>query len=196
MEAVTPSFRMSFNHGLLRPAPLLFGAMLWTGGVLQGRATDWQTILGASPFGPSVTAATQANTGVEFRGVVQEGNICLVNLYQSAAKASYWIPVGDEAAGLLVRSYDEVTGRVSVVQGGRLLVLPLKQFRVALLGDNVPLKLLGPAERVSESEAPHMPDFMRELPPEARKLLEETRRRRAIRWPALSTAGDKPATSP
>lgn len=187
---------MSFNHGLPRPALLLLGAMLCTGGSLTGRAADSQPMLGDSPFSQTVAAPANSAPGVEFRGLVQEGNICLVNLYLSATKLSHWIPVGAEAAGLQVTSYDKETGLVSVIQAGRPISLPLKQSRVALQGNNLPLKLLGPAERVSAGEAPTMPDFMRDLPPEARKLLEEARRRRAIRWPELPAGPITPKTTP
>lgn len=161
-----------------------------------GRGADRQSVLVDSPLGPAVAAPATVPAGVEFRGVVREGNVWLVNLYQATTKKSHWVPVGGEAAGLQVKSYDEVTGRVSVMQGGQPLLLPLKQSRVALLGDNTPLKLLGPAERVSEAEAPQMPDFMRDLPPEARKLLEEARRRRAIRWPAMAAEVAPPVARP
>lgn len=188
---------MNINHGRPRPALLLLGALLSTGSVSVGRGADSHAGLVDSPFQPpAATAPVTVPAGVEFRGVVREGNVWLVNLYQVATKKSHWVPVGGEAAGLLVKSYDEETGRVAVIQGGQPLLLPLKQSRVLLQGDNTPLKLLSPAERVTEAEAPQMPDFMRDLPPEARKLLEEARRRRAIRWPAMAADVAPPAARP
>jgi hypothetical protein len=170
--------------------------MLSAGSVSVGRGADLQAGLADSPFGPAVAAPATVPAAVEFRGVVREENVWLVNLYQVATKKSHWVPVGGEAAGLLVKGYDEKTGRVSVMQGGQPLLLPLKQSRVVLQGDNTPLKLLGPAERITEAEAPQMPGFMRDLPPEARKLLEEARRRRAIRWPAMTAEAAPPAARP
>jgi len=187
---------MNINHGRPRPGMLLLGAVLLLGGVPVSRGADGQSVLVDSPFGPTVTVPATVPSGVEFRGVVQEGNVWLVNLYQAATKKSHWVPVGGEAAGLLVKSYDEATGRVAVMQGGQPLFLPLKQSRVVLKGDNTPLKLLGAAERVTEAEAPQMPEFMRDLPPEARKLLEEARRRRAIRWPTMPAEVALPVARP
>lgn len=187
---------MSTNHGLPRPALLLLGALLSTGSASAGRGADLPSVLVDSPFAPTVAAPAMVPAGVEFRGIVREGNVWLVNLYQVATKKSHWLPVGGEAAGLRVKSYDEATGRVSVMQGDQPLLLPLKQSRVALQGNNTPLKLLSPAERVSEAEAPQMPEFMRDLPPEARKLLEEARRRRAIRWPEMTAEVAPPVARP
>jgi hypothetical protein len=187
---------MSTKHGRLRAALLLLGAVISTESRAAGGGSDLPPGLADSPFGPTVAAPATTPAGVEFRGIVREGNVWLVSLYEVATKKSHWIPVGGEAAGLLVKGYDEVTGRVSVLQGGKLLLLTLKQSRVVLQGDNTPLKLLGPAERVTEAESPQMPEFMRDLPPEARKLLEEARRRRAIRWPAMPVEAVPAAARP
>lgn len=183
---------MSINHRRLRPALLLLGVVLTTGSLAVGRGADRPSMLVDSPFGPTVTAPATVLAGVEFRGVVREGNVWLVNLYAAVTNKFYWLPVGGGAAGLLVKSYDEATGRLTVLQGDEPLLLSLKQSRVLLQGNNTPLKLLGPADRITEAEAPHMPEFLRDLPPEARKLLEEARRRRAIRWPSMAAEGTPP----
>jgi hypothetical protein len=191
--------RKSYTLGRSRPALLLHGAVLSIGLMCAGRAADHASVLAKPPTGPAATATAAPTTvpaAVEFRGVVREGNVWWVNLYQVATKKASWIPVGGEAAGLLVQGYEEATGRVSVLAGGQPLLLPLKQSRVVLQGDHTPLKRLDPAERVTPTEAPQMPDFMRDLPPEARKLLEEARRRRAIRWPAMPVEAAPPAARP
>lgn len=140
-------------------------------------------------------AALGANEtgGLEFRGVVQEGEVWLVNVHRTATNTSQWIPVGSEADGVLVRNYDETATQLTVVQKGRTLVLPLKRYRVSLSGPTAPLKLLTPAEQAAAGDLPNMPDYLRELPPEARKLLSEVHRRPAIRWPETpGTAKPKP----
>jgi hypothetical protein len=191
--------RKSNHLGRSRPALLLLGAVLLAGGMSGEPAADRMSVLAHPPFGPApaaTAAAASVPAAVEFRGVVREGNVWLVNLHLVATKKSHWVQVGGEAAGLLVQGYDEATGRVSVLSAGQPLVLSLKQSRVVLQGDNAPLKLLDPAERITAAEAPQMPDFMRDLPPEARKLLEEARRRRAIRWPAMPVEAAPPAARP
>lgn len=156
---------MSSYPGLARLALLLFGA----------------AVAGAA------SAAPAENGGLEFRAVVQEGDVWLVNLHQSSLNVSQWMRVGAESGGLLIKSYDERTEQVTVVRQGREVVLPLQRYRVSVSGPTAPLKLLGPAELVSPAQAPGMPEYLRNLPPDARKLLEDVRRRRAIRWPAPAT---------
>ncbi len=121
---------------------------------------------------------------LEFRGVVQEGELCLVNLHDPATKVSRWVAVGGEADGWRVVRFDADATQLVVQRAGRSQTLPLKRYLVSVDGPTAPLKLLPPDQRVPASVAPDMPDYLRELPPEARRLLSEVRRRPAIRWPA------------
>lgn len=187
---------MNSPSGRLLPALLLRGALLCPVAGIAAADQAGAALLGASPFGPTTAPAAPAGPGLEFRGVVQEGNLWLVNLVEPATLASRWIPVGGEAAGWAVESYDEASGCVTVRQAGRPLVLPLKQARVVALGDNAPLKLLALDGKTPAEAAPAGPEHLRGLPPEARKLLEDARRRRAIRWPAAAAEAPKPPTSP
>lgn len=196
IEPVTPHVAMNIINGRLRPVLFYIGVVLSTGSISVSQATDGQPRFADSPFETGLAVSAPVRAGVEFRGIVREGDVWLVNLYAAATKKSYWLPVGGGAAGLLVKSYDEATGRLTVLQGDEPLLLSLKQSRVLLQGNNTPLKLLGPADRITEAEAPHMPEFLRDLPPEARKLLEEARRRRAIRWPAMVPDAAAPVARP
>ena len=151
-------------------------------------AADWQSLTGNSPFGQTAAPIQAVSDELEFRGVVQEEDIYLVNLFSPATKTSQWLPVPGSAPGLKVQAYDEATGKLRIVQAGRPVTLLLKRASVARLKDNAPLKPLDPSQQVSPDAEPGVPDFLRELPPEARKILEEVRRRRAIRWPAKGSA--------
>ena len=133
------------------------------------------------------------NGGLEFRGVVQEDAVWLVNIHDSATNISRWIPVGGEAGGVAVRSYDDAAVQVVVAERGNSVVLPLKRYFISVNGPTAPLRLLGPGEQVPAAENPAMPDYLRELPPDARKILSDVRRRPAIRWPApAGTTQPKP----
>ncbi len=184
---------MNPHLGRSRPALLLLGALFWAGSLAAGPGADNQIARANSSAGPR---AASVSGSVEFRGAVQEDGVWLVNLWLMATNKSCWLAVGAGVDDLVVKGYDEATGRLSVVQGGQPLNLALQQARVILAGSNTPLKRLGPAERITEAEAPHLPEFMRDLPPEARKLLEEARRRRAIRWPAMPADGALPVLRP
>lgn len=169
-------------------------------------AADWQTLLGNSPFGQTASDAPAASApnDLEFRGVVQDGGVYFVNLYNPATKTSQWIEVNGKVPGLEVQSYDATADKVQITQAGRSLTLPLKQARVALVAAPVPVpaptgdKGANPEARENLDErraqirdmvrarlengpngepAP----LMRNLPPEAQAMIEEYRRRRAER---------------
>lgn len=154
-------------------------------GVVRLPAEDWQALLGNSPFGQTSTATPSGAPAddFEFRGVVEEEGSYLVNLYEPGTKTARWVAVPGQAEGLSVEAYDAGAQQVRITLAGRSLVLPLKLARVSLLGNTAPRQLIDPAKPPSAEEVEGMPEFMRNLPPEARRMLQEVRRRRAIREP-------------
>lgn len=181
-------------------------------------ATDWQALLGNSPFG-QVAAAPAENVATgdfEFRGVVQEGGVYLVNLYNPTTKTSQWLEVSGKAPGLEVQAYDAVAEKVQINQAGRTLTLPLKQARVALVAAPPP-PTENPAPNVEGQEGPggdrraqirelirnrvegapgaDRTQAVRNLPPEAQAMIEEFRRRRAERA-ANQPGGTAPVERP
>ena len=152
---------------------------------LPAFAADWQGLLGNSPFGGSAeTAAAPASGELEFRGVVQEGDVVLVNLYNPTTKTGSWVPVQGQAAGVTVQAYDAQGGRISVATGGRQLTLPLKQAKVALVQPTPAAPAGGQPGQAGQpgqggdGGRGQMPDFLRNLPPEARAALEAARQMR------------------
>lgn len=163
------------------------------------RAADWQSLLGNSPFGQAAAATTGATGELEFRGVVQDDGVYLVNLYNPATKTSQWIAVNGKAPGIEVQSYDAASDKVQVNQAGRSLTLPLKQSRVTLVaaaaapagaqGANAegPQNFENRRAQIRDmirARLENGPDggpspLMRNLPPEAQAMIEEYRRRRA-----------------
>jgi len=158
-------------------------------------ATDWQSLVGNSPYGQSAAQPAVSGGEIEFRGVVVEGGVQLINLYDPTTRTSQWIPVKGQAAGLGVQSYNAASDQVQVVQGGRTLTLPLKQTRVALIqapsanagaapeskaaNDGAGEERRGEMRERRENGGPAQ--ALRNLPPEAQAMIEEFRRRRANR---------------
>ncbi|MDI1335448.1 MAG: hypothetical protein PSU94_04615 [Lacunisphaera sp.] len=168
-------------------------------------AADWQSLLGNSPFGATGPATTAATGDLEFRGVVQEEGVYLVNLYNPATKTSQWVPVSGKVPGLEVKSYDADADKVSITQAGRALTLPMKQARVTLVaaaaapaggkgaeGENANGNAPGDDQETRRAQIRDMirarlqggpngepSPLMRNLPPEAQAMIEEYRRRRA-----------------
>lgn len=175
---------------------LLLSALLLVVLSVGARAGDWQSLLNNPPFGQTGSASTGAPGDLEFRGVVQEEGLYLVNLYNPSTKTAQWIQVNGEAPGVEVKSYDAVSDKVQITSAGRSLTLPLKQAKVALLAnasaasgeksgsdgdksdrrgdmrDMIRARLEGGGNAEGAS-------FMRNLPPEAQAMIEEFRRRRA-----------------
>ena len=170
-------------------------------------AADWQSLLTNTPFGQAPATPTTTAGELEFRGVVQEEGVYLVNLYNPATKSAQWIAVNGKTAGLEVKSYDASSDKVQVSQAGRPLTLSLKTARVSLVAASA---VLAPknenAENAENADNPENSDraarraqvrdmirarlegggpggeggpFMRNIPPEAQAMIEEFRRRRA-----------------
>ena len=189
----------------LRHPRLLLGALLGLGSGLNAKAADWQALTGNSPFGGSATAAPAAAPDqLEFRGVVQEEGVYLVNLFNPTTKTSQWIAVNGKAPGLEVKSYDAGSDKLEITQGGRALTLPLKQARVTLVQPAAPAAPAAPMPENGEVNRGDRPADGREgmrgrggpgnvanggengpatrnLPPEAQAMIQEFRRRRAER---------------
>lgn len=151
-------------------------------------AADWQTLVANNPFGATAGAATAPAAGeqLEFRGMLREDGIVLVNLYDPATKQAQWIPVdGAAGGGVTVTSYDEASGRLSLNKAGQPLTLALKQAKVSLLALPPPPPAATPGQTpaAAPGDTPEnrRTQFARNLPPEAQAMIEEIRRRRALR---------------
>lgn len=167
--------------------------LLALAGAIALGAEDWQALLTHPPFGEKAPPPTAARGDWEFRGVVKEEAGDLVNLYNPPAKTSQWIPVPGRSGDIEVLAYDPSSAELRITQAGRLLTLPLKHARISLLGYATTVQLIDPAQ--APADDPAIPDFMRNLPPDARKLLEDVRRRRAIREPFASGEAVPPVRS-
>lgn len=166
-------------------------------------AAEWDSLLDNSPFGQVAAPVEAVNTGdLEFRGVVQEEGVYLVNLYNPTTKTSQWLEVSGKAPGVEVQTYDAVAEKVQILQAGRTLTLPLKQARVALVAAPPPPPPENPGPNAEGQAGPGgdrraqirelirnrieggpgaAVQGVRNLPPEAQAMIEEFRRRRAER---------------
>ncbi|MDB6114741.1 MAG: hypothetical protein JWQ62_1686 [Lacunisphaera sp.] len=148
------------------------------------RAENWQSLLARPPFGEAAAPVPGSRAEWEFRGVVEEEGVDLVNLYNPATKTSRWLPVHGGIPGLEVLAYDATSAQLQVSLAGRSLTLSLKQAHVSLLADVKAVQPVDPAQVLADDAAGS--DFRRNLPPDTRKVLEEVRRRRGMRVPFLS----------
>lgn len=179
-----------------RPNPYLLlvvwatlAGLAWGGETAAASRQDWGNLLGNSPF-PGAPAWTATAPGsLEFRGVVQEDAEVWVNLYDPAAKRAQWSVVpGSPDPGLRLESYDPATQHLVIVQAGRRLDLALRQAHVVLPADIRPLVLSVTAEAPASDEN-ERGSFIRQLPPDAREMLDQAQRRRHPRAPDPAALG-------
>lgn len=163
-------------------------------------AADWSALVNNPPFGQPAPTSSAATGDLEFRGVVQEENSYLINLYNPATKTSQWVPVNGKMPGLEVKSYDAGAEKVEISQAGRALTLPLKQAKITLMvaapnptgtpgvpgpnGEGGPdgdrrAEIRDMIRQRLQNGGPEVQAFARNLPPEAQAMIEEFRRRRA-----------------
>jgi hypothetical protein len=186
---------MSLTPSLPGRFRLLAAAAMAIAGLAVAHGADWQGLTGNSPFGQTVSSATDAASDqLEFRGVVQEEGVYLINLFNPATKTSQWIPVAGRAPGLEVRAYDERTDKVEITQAGRPLTLALKQARVTLVQPAAAAPAPNAENAAENGKGDRATDgrgrpgnggdpaaMIRNLPPEAQAMIQEFRRRRAER---------------
>ncbi|MDI1319739.1 MAG: hypothetical protein PSW75_06025 [bacterium] len=159
----------------------------WGGETGTTSGQDWGNLLGNSPFsGAPAGPGLPAPGSLEFRGMVREGEEVWVNLYDPASKRAQWSVVpGSPNSRLVLESYDPATQHLVIVQAGRRLDLALRLAHVVLPADIRPLVVSvtgeAPASGDNEREA-----FIRQLPPDAREMLEQAQRRRHPRAPDLA----------
>jgi hypothetical protein len=150
----------------------------------------WQGLLDDSPFGTPPLVNPPAAGLLEFRGFVREDGELWVNLYDPMSKRSEWCSVpGSPASGLKVESYDPATDHLVIQQAGRRLSLALRLGRVVLPANIAPLVITAPMEPAAPGED-ERETFIRQLPPEARQMLETVRRQRIQRVPQTDALAD------
>jgi len=171
-------------------ASLFLSCGLTAGEVASNPANPWGNLVGNSPFagGAAAEAAARPAGTWEFRGLVCEQGEVWVNLYDSASRKAEWCIVpGSPRWDLTVESYDPATDRLVIVSAGRRYDLAFQHGRVWLPVNIAPLAVPAVVEPAGPGEN-ERDAFVRQLPPAARQLLEQVRRRRSPRVPDSGSA--------
>lgn len=108
---------------LLRPA---FAALALA---LAGRAAAQAGLPKESPFLPAGSAGAASAVGeiIEFAAVRTIGSHTDINLYDTQAKKSHWVPVGGSADGMTVVAYDNKRDQVVARIGDAQKLLTLRK---------------------------------------------------------------------
>lgn len=164
----------------------------------HGAAPNLDSLLQNSPFGGPAAVAGGARTDapLEFRGVLVEGGEKFFSIYEAASHSSLWVGVNEPGNPYKVQGYDSVKGIVTVEYKGGLVTLPLKQAKVLVLAPTAPPP--GGAPAAGGPVGPGGPVNVTTTNPggDPAKLIEEIRRRRALRQQAAQPGGPTPNLSP
>jgi len=106
--------------------------LAWAGTALGG-----PTLVANSPFAPSGTAAGVASSSQEpyqLAGSSSEGSDVSVCIFLQQSKRSLWIPVGGEADGVHVISFDAAHDTAVVTAGGSRREIAMRKAVIASAG--------------------------------------------------------------
>ncbi len=184
---------------MIRPpssAALLLLALVLSPAAGRAAPPALDNLLQSSPFGgPAGSAAgARSDAPLEFRGVLVEGGESFFSIYESATHSSLWVGVNEPGNPYKVQAYDAVKGVVTVEYKGGLVTLPLKQAKVLVLAPTAPAPTTGP----SPAGGPVGPGNVTTANPagDPVKMMEEIRRRRALRQQAVQPGGPLPTPGP
>ena len=163
-------------------------ALLVVGTALPGSlpAVDLQNLLQTSPFG-SPTVAGAGTTSLEFRGVFADKGEYFFSLIETSTHRGYWVGLNEKGNPFTIRSYDAGSETVTAEYQGRTLTLTLQRAKILasvpapLVGPTPPVATLGPQPTAGTPEA---------------QIVEEIRRRRALRQQAAPNATPTPVGAP
>ncbi len=162
----------------------------------RAAAPNLDNLLQNSPFGGPAAGAggARADAPLEFRGVLVEGGENFFSIYESASRSSLWVGANEPGNPYKVQAYDSVKGVVTVDYKGTVLTLPLKQAKVLVLA---PVSPAGPPQP-NGPVGPGSPANVTSANPggDPAKLVEEIRRRRALRQQAAQFNGPTPSPTP
>ena len=163
-------------------------------GLVRAAPATLDNLLQNSPFGGSAALAGGArpDTPLEFRGVLVEGGETFFSIYEASSHSSLWVAANEAGNPYKVQNYDSAKGVVTVEYKGGLITLPLKQAKVLVLATPAP----APASPVPGGPAGPTNVTSGNPAGDPAKLVEEIRRRRALRQQAAQTAGPMPNLNP
>ncbi|MDI1251518.1 MAG: hypothetical protein PSV13_21840 [Lacunisphaera sp.] len=103
---------------------------------LVGAARDWSDLLNHNPFytAPVAPPPPEPAPQLELRGVVKEKGTYLLNVYDVAAKRSWWMQVGAMDEELLARGYDPKREVATLERQGKQLSVTLRTSSIRSTG--------------------------------------------------------------
>ena len=148
-----------------------------------------ESLVNNSPFLPQSAVVPAGNNGVldrfELRGVASFGGVPTFSIYDTTNNRGYWIPLNGSESGVRIASYDPTTEAVVVEGegGSRRLFLKEAQIQTMMPPAPVPANATA-AQGVPLPAAPGAVTTEQEMAERRQRIIEELRRRRALRQQA------------
>lgn len=158
-----------------------------------------ESLLRNSPFLPAGNAAPVAAQGgrLELRGIFAFEGTTRFAVFDTASNRSVWLAVGESEAGLRVVAYDPSGEAVTVEYEGQSQRLTMKEAQIV----NVAVSLAAPSGVVPPGGSPaavtpSAPANEQEIQERRARIIEELRRRRALRQAGQQGPGGPPLPQP
>ncbi len=145
-----------------------------------------ESLLRRNPFQPAGIVAPVAapqNGRLELRGILALGGKPRFTIFDTSNNRAVWLAVGESDGGIRVAAFNAATEEVSVELEGQSVSLKMKEAQIVNVAVSLPTT--GPANPTvgvqPQGVNPAPPANEQEIQERRNKIIEELRRRRALR---------------
>lgn len=181
---------MTFSHAIdrrIRAAAATAGFLVLAASAHCGT----EGLVTNSPFLPQSAVAQSGNSGVldkyELRGVASFGGVPTFSIYDATTNRGFWIPLEASEGGLRVASYDAAREAIVLEGEGGSRRLFLKEAQIQSLVAAPVAQQVFPVGALLPAAAGAMASEQ-EMAERRQRIIEELRRRRALRQQPNSPA--------
>ena len=174
--------------------------LLYAGLALAGTAQAVpETLLRNSPFQPTGSAAptTTPPSRLELRGLISEGGVPRFSIFDASNSRAYWIGLNETEGGVRVVSFDASSNSIMVEADGQAQRLVMKEAQIVAMAVPLPGQpntivappgAMPPPPSMGAGSGPQ-PPTEQEIQERRNRIVEELRRRRALRANAQPPPG-------
>ncbi|MFT3829532.1 MAG: hypothetical protein QM691_07485 [Opitutaceae bacterium] len=162
-------------------SPALAAAALLLGAA-PARAVP-ESLVRNSPFlpaGNSAPVAAAQNGRLELRGIVSLEGKPRFTVFDTSNNRAVWLAVGESDGGIRVAAYDAAAEAVTVEFEGQSVRLTMKEAQIVSVAVTLPTTSGGPPQSPTNVNAAP-PVNEQEIQERRNRIIEELRRRRALR---------------
>lgn len=176
-----------------RPSSIAFVLVALSLAVGPLRAVP-ESLLRNSPFLPSGNAAPVAapqNGRLELRGILTLEGKPRFTIFDTSNNRAVWLTVGESDGGIRVAAYDPAAEAVTAELEGQSVRLTMKEAQIVSIAVTLPTTA-GPAATATPGVNPAPPANEQEIQERRNRIIEELRRRRALRQTGQPPQNNQP----